>query len=62
MEASLFVPSGTMGNLLSVLCHCSEHGSEFIVGDNAHLFIYEQGASGLGRRRALAELHACALT
>ena len=42
-EAGLFVPSGTMGNLISVLVHCNERGSEYIVGDQAHIYWYEQG-------------------
>lgn len=41
-EAALFVSSGTMGNLISVLSHCGR-GDEVILGDNAHLFYYEQG-------------------
>ena len=41
-EAALFVASGTMGNLISLLCH-GERGDEVIVGDNAHIFYYEQG-------------------
>jgi len=44
-EAALFVPTGTMGNLICVLLHCSERGSEFIVGDESHIYIYEQGGS-----------------
>nr|XP_025676671.1 probable low-specificity L-threonine aldolase 1 isoform X1 [Arachis hypogaea] len=42
-EAALFVPSGTMGNLISVLTHCDVRGSEVILGDNCHIFIYENG-------------------
>ena len=41
-EAALFVPSGTMGNLICVLAHCNERGSELLVGDKAHIHIYEQ--------------------
>ncbi len=41
-EAGLFVPSGTMGNLLAVLTHCSR-GDEVIMGDLAHTFLYEAG-------------------
>lgn len=37
------MPSGTMSNLIAIMCHCSERGSEFIVGDKAHIFLYEQG-------------------
>ncbi|XP_043570863.1 threonine aldolase 1 isoform X1 [Chiloscyllium plagiosum] len=43
MEDALFVPSGTMGNLVSVMCHCRERGAELIVGDQAHIHLYEQG-------------------
>ncbi len=43
-EAALFVPSGTMGNLISVLTHCGR-GDEMILGDQAHIFMYEQGGS-----------------
>jgi len=43
-EAALFVASGTMGNLTSVLAHC-ERGDEVIVGDRSHTFLYEAGGS-----------------
>lgn len=42
-EAALFVPSGTMGNLISVLVHCDIRGSEVILGHNSHIHIYENG-------------------
>ncbi|KAG7020869.1 putative low-specificity L-threonine aldolase 1, partial [Cucurbita argyrosperma subsp. argyrosperma] len=42
-EAALFVPSGTMGNLISVLVHCDIRGSEVILGDNSHIHVYENG-------------------
>ncbi|KAG4167002.1 hypothetical protein ERO13_A13G167800v2 [Gossypium hirsutum] len=42
-EAGLFVASGTMGNLISVLVHCDIRGSEVILGDNCHIHIYENG-------------------
>lgn len=42
-EAALFVPSGTMGNLISVLVHCEIRGSEVILGDNCHIHVYENG-------------------
>ncbi len=41
-EAALFVVSGTMGNLVSLLTHCGR-GEEVIMGDRAHTFIYEAG-------------------
>ncbi|KAK7079935.1 putative low-specificity L-threonine aldolase 1 [Halocaridina rubra] len=48
-EAALFVPSGTMGNLVSVLGHCEQRGSEALLGDQAHIFLYEQaGMAQLG--------------
>ena len=43
-EAALFVASGTMANLVSLLTHCGR-GDEMIVGDQAHIFWYEQGGS-----------------
>jgi threonine aldolase len=42
-EAGLFVPSGTMGNLIAVLVHCEVRGSEVIVGSESHIHHYEQG-------------------
>jgi threonine aldolase len=42
MEAALFVPSGTMANLVSALTHCGR-GEEAIVGNQAHMFVYEAG-------------------
>ena len=41
-EAALFVPSGTMANLISVLTHCNR-GDEVILGDKSHIFYYEAG-------------------
>ena len=32
-EAGLYVPSGTMGNLICVLAHCWERGAELLLGD-----------------------------
>ena len=47
-EAALFVASGTMGNLVSLLAHCGR-GDDIILGDESHIFHYEQGgASALG--------------
>jgi threonine aldolase len=43
-EAALYVPSGTMGNLICQLVHCGR-GDEVIVGDSAHTFLYEAGGS-----------------
>src|SRR3954471_23781085 len=48
-EAALFVPSGTMGNLISLLAHCPNRGAEVLLGDQSHIFFYEQGgASAVG--------------
>lgn len=47
-EAALFVASGTMANMVSLLTHCGR-GSEVILGDQSHIFFYEQGgAAALG--------------
>ena len=41
-EASIFVPSGTMGNLLALLVHC-QRGDEVIVGNQSHIYLNEAG-------------------
>jgi len=47
-EAALFVPSGTMGNLISVLTHCGR-GDQAIMGHLGHTFLFEVGGvSALG--------------
>jgi len=42
-ESALFVPSGTMGNLIGVMSHCRSRGEELILGHKCHLLLYEQG-------------------
>ncbi len=43
-DAALFVPSGTMANLLALMVHCSGHrGVEVIVGDKSHIYLNEVG-------------------
>jgi len=47
-EDSLFVPSGTAGNLLALLVHC-QRGDEVIVGEKSHIYLNEAGGmSALG--------------
>lgn len=47
-EAAIFVPSGTMGNLLALLVHC-QRGDEVIVGNQSHIYLNEAGGmSALG--------------
>ena len=41
-EAGLFVPSGTMSNLVAVLTHCGR-GDEAIMGTLGHTFVFEAG-------------------
>ncbi len=43
-EKALFVASGTMANLVSQMVHC-HRGDEMILGDQSHIFYYEQGGS-----------------
>ena len=42
----LFVPSGTMSNLLGLMAHC-ERGEEYIVGQQAHTYKYEGGGAAV---------------
>ena len=41
-QKALFVPSGTMANLISVLTHC-RRGDEVLLGNKSHIFFYEAG-------------------
>src|SRR5215207_11368061 len=42
--AALFVPSGTMGNQIALLCH-TRRGDEIVIGEGAHCAFYESGAA-----------------
>ena len=50
-EAALFVPSGCMGNLISLLSQCGR-GDEILLGDRSHISLYEVGGVA-----ALAGVH-----
>lgn len=52
-ESGLFVPSGTMGNLIGILAHCAR-GDEVILGNQSHTFLYEVGGIS-----ALGGVHSC---
>jgi len=41
-EAALFVPTGSMGNLLAVKCH-TQPGDEVVIQRNAHIVQFEMG-------------------
>lgn len=41
-EAALFIPSGTMGNLIAMMAHCNR-GQEVILESEAHIYYYEVG-------------------
>ena len=45
-DNALFVPSGTMANLISVLSHCNR-GEEIILGNKSHIFKYEAGGTSV---------------
>ena len=44
--AGLFVPTGTMSNLLGLMAHC-QRGDEYIVGQQAHTYKYEGGGAAV---------------
>ncbi len=45
-DAALFVPSGTMGNLIAMMAHtCHERGLEVMLGDQSHIYNYEAGGA-----------------
>src|SRR5688572_30124528 len=55
-EAAVFVASGTMGNLTAVLAHCAR-GDEVILGNEAHIFIYESGSPAAVGGVAIYPIH-----
>lgn len=57
MEEALYVPTGTMSNLIAIMVHCRERGDEMIVGDLSHIHVYEQGGSA-----QLAGVHSATIT
>lgn len=46
MQGGLFVPSGTMSNLLALMSHC-ERGDEYVTGQLAHTYKYEAGGAAV---------------
>lgn len=45
-EAALFLPSGTMGNQVSIMTH-TRRGDDVICGRNSHVFVHEVGAAAI---------------
>ena len=45
-SSALFVPTGTMSNLLALMAHCGR-GDEYIVGQQAHTYKYEGGGAAV---------------
>ncbi|XP_030840244.1 probable low-specificity L-threonine aldolase 2 isoform X1 [Strongylocentrotus purpuratus] len=42
-DAALFVPTGTMSNLIALMSHTTGRGEEVLLGDQCHIFDWEQG-------------------
>lgn len=42
-ERGLFLPTGTMSNLVAILAHCHGRASEIIVGSQSHIALWEGG-------------------
>jgi threonine aldolase len=48
-DKALFVPTGTMANLVAILAHCHTRASEIIIGQESHLNLWEGGhVAGMG--------------
>ena len=45
-ERCLFFPSGTQSNLAALMAHCGR-GDEYLVGQDAHTYRYEQGGAAV---------------
>ena len=46
LEGALFFPTGTQSNLAALMAHCGR-GDEFLVGQEAHTYKYEQGGAAV---------------
>ena len=46
MAAALFVPTGTMSNLLAIMSHCGR-GDEYLCGQEAHCYRFEGGGAAV---------------
>jgi len=42
-EKGLYVPTGTMSNLVGILAHCHGRASEIIIGSESHICLWEGG-------------------
>ena len=40
-ESALFLPTGSVGNLVCILAHCSDENKNILVGDRSHMQLYE---------------------
>jgi len=45
-ESALFFPTGTQSNLAALMAHCGR-GDEYLVGQEAHTYRYEQGGAAV---------------
>jgi threonine aldolase len=45
-DSALFFPSGTQSNLAALMAHCAR-GDEYLVGQEAHTYKYEQGGAAV---------------
>lgn len=45
-ESALFFPTGTQSNLAALMAHCNR-GDEYLVGQEAHTYKYEQGGAAV---------------
>ena len=45
-DSALFFPTGTQSNLAALMAHCGR-GDEFLVGQEAHTYKYEQGGAAV---------------
>ena len=46
MQSGLFFPTGTQSNLAALMAHC-DRGDEYLVGQDAHTYRYEQGGAAV---------------
>jgi threonine aldolase len=42
-ECGLYVPTGTMANLVAIMAHCNIRSSEILIGSQSHIALWEAG-------------------
>ncbi|XP_031354598.1 probable low-specificity L-threonine aldolase 2 [Photinus pyralis] len=56
-EDAIYLPSGTMCNLIAIMVHCNKRGVEFIAGDKSHSYLCELGGAAVLAGVQCSQIH-----